>query len=202
MTTSEWLSAITAFLTFLVACASLWAAKSAALSAQASKEAVIVQKDMMLLHFQPALSVEAVGGYIGKDDSGFPIIVFIRNTGGGVANLRAIDIKTDDINRADIGVPTIIEPNGKSNIEIWMKETNVKKRIPVAIYYWDVTNKLCYRTFIQMILQHTDRIPEVLEVLNQEVTLIGERDMQGEILHWRNSRLVYFDEGFKKRLCE
>ncbi|MGI6704273.1 MAG: hypothetical protein ACOX42_09730 [Clostridia bacterium] len=95
------------------------AAVAASISAKRASQSIETQKELTRVQIQPALSIYGICEYYGnKEDDGYPVGVALKNTGGGTANLKVIDVIKNDVNRVDIGVPTIIGSHSVSQVHI------------------------------------------------------------------------------------
>lgn len=180
-----------------IAIATLLAARSALKSASSAEQSMNAQRKLTELQFQPALSINRLGHiWVEKDEDGYAVQIRIKNTSGGTANFKAVDAEGSNISRVDIGVPTIVGTDSETDIKIWVIRPGKKTRTCIALYYWDISNQICYRTIIVLALMHTPNGADVFEVLDQVITKIDNKSMPKAVLHWRKERREskdYFD---------
>jgi len=170
-----------------------------------------------------------VTGKIGKEENqeekGYRIDVPIKNVGFSPANIFVIDCVSSNIYKADIGVPTIIDkstgsPGDLSNISIWLKEKDKPFKVAIALYYWDIQQKGCFRSVSHIILKYSENAPQdVFRIAYQKVEKLRKerfynfncktyKKMPPQIYQWdgeRKEKKIYFSRDWldaAKNFCD
>lgn len=157
--------------------------------------------------------ISFIVGTIGREqdpkNKGYRIDVTIENVGYSPANVMVIDAVSPDIYKTDIGVPTIFDKSVRSVISIWLKESNKPVKVAIALYYFDIRQRGCYRTVSHMILKYSECAPQdVFRMDYQRVDKITKKrfyklskktyqKVPNYILQWdgeRKSKEKYFSE--------
>lgn len=157
-------------------------------------------KKSRLREIRPVMSL--VNGGVGpKEDFGFPIYLFFENTGNGTAYISVIDSNKKNI-KIDIGVPTNVGPGGKTDIKVWVKESNKSEDIKLSYYYWDIDEN-CYRTELHLEIKHFNPnnpsgSSELYFVIYQMVKRVNSKDrkMPKEIYHWTERTRELFEKSW------
>ena len=134
--------------------------------------------------FSVILSIKALGdqnplisfyvGAVGRDidSNNYRIDVVVENTGNSPASMMVIEAVSNDITKANIGIPTIINSKSRSNISIWLKEKNKDVKVAVSLYYWNIRENKCFRTIGYMKLKHTENGADVYRMVYQRIDRI------------------------------
>lgn len=180
----------------VIASCTVIAALSAFKSAKSAEKSMDIQRKLTAVQFQPLLSIYRPGHiFIETRKDGYAIEIILFNTSGGTANLKAVDASGDNVSRVDIGIPTLIGSGSETNITVWLKEREVKSRVNIALYYWDISGMNCYRTIAVLDLTHTRLHDDILGVIDQDISIISKDKPKG-ILHWRYDKNCVFDSGW------
>jgi hypothetical protein len=150
---------------------------------------------------RPVMSL-VKGGVGSKENFGFPIYLFFKNIGRGIAYVSVIDLNKKNV-KIDIGVPTNVGPNEETNIKIWVKESNKSEDIKLSYYYWDIDEN-CYRTELHLEIKYfnPENNPngslELYFVMYQMVKRVKSKDkkMPTEIYHWTEGNRELFEKSW------
>jgi len=101
----------------------------------------------------PALSLMQ-GHALVEDESGLPILLFLKNIGKGLANIESIESYSGNIIAINKGIPLTVAPGDYTEIKIWLKKSVPSiKDARLIINYSDFENRK-YSTEMDLIINY------------------------------------------------